>query len=55
MDFRYIVPTVVCGMAFAGVYLSEEGRSKVKKYVTAVFTVLCVLFCMTSGALYMCA
>ncbi len=55
MDFRYIVPTVVCGMAFAGVYLSEEGRGKVKKYVTAVFTVLCVLFCMTSGALYMCA
>ena len=53
MDFRYIVPTVICGMAFIGMYLSEEGKGKSKKYVCGAMTVLCALFCLTSGAVYL--
>lgn len=41
MDFRYIVPTLLIGAVFTGVYLNEEGRSKGVKYaafaITAVF------------------
>lgn len=52
MDFRYIVPTVICGMAFIGMFLSEESESRIKKYVTVAASVICVLFCAASGALY---
>ncbi len=52
MDFRYIVPTVICGMAFIGMFLSEESESRIKKYVTVAASVVCVLFCAVSGTLY---
>lgn len=55
MDFRYIVPTLVCGLAFLGAakkYGSNGGDRSAYAVFENVFKYLTVLFCALSAAVF---
>ena len=49
MDFRYIVPTLLIGAVFTGIYLNTEGKRVIKTTTLA----LTVLFSLSSGVFYL--
>ncbi len=52
MDFRYIVPTVITGAAFLGLYGDKLGKSTAGKAVFAFLTAVIGIFCVSSAGFY---
>lgn len=52
MDFRYIVPTVVIGAAFLGMFISRETKSRAVAYIKKGMVAASVAFCVVSSLLY---
>jgi hypothetical protein len=58
MDFRYIVPTVIIGAAFIGMFISDksgdgETESRVKTYFKKGIIYAAAVFCVCSALLYL--
>lgn len=52
MDFRYIVPTVITGAAFLGLFTDKLSNSRAGKIIFASLAVILVIFCVSSAAFY---
>ncbi|MDD4124135.1 MAG: glycosyltransferase family 39 protein [Eubacteriales bacterium] len=55
MDFRYIVPAVVIGAAFMGMFISDETESRFKTYIKKGIIYASAVFCVCSALLYLLA
>ena len=53
MDFRYIVPTVVIGSIFIGIFLTSETKSRFVLYIKRGVVGAAVIFCVCSSLLYL--